>query len=54
MGLNNDFCYQIIKQVGNYEELYNRHLGPDTPYDVPRGLNSQWTMGGILYSPPFR
>jgi general L-amino acid transport system substrate-binding protein len=54
MGINNDFCYQIIKQVGNYEEVYNRHLGPDTPYDVPRGLNSQWTEGGILYSPPFR
>jgi general L-amino acid transport system substrate-binding protein len=54
MGLNNDFCYQVIKQVGNYEEIYNRHLGPDTVYDVPRGLNSQWTEGGLLYSPPFR
>jgi general L-amino acid transport system substrate-binding protein len=54
MGLNNDFCYQIIKQVGNYEEIYNRHLGPDTVYNVPRGNNSQWTEGGLLYSPPFR
>lgn len=54
MGLNNDFCYQVISQVGNYVEIYNRHLGPDTVYDVPRGLNSQWTAGGILYSPPFR
>jgi len=54
MGLNNDFCYQVIKQVGNYEEIYNRALGPDTPYDVPRGLNSPWTEGGLLYSPPFR
>jgi general L-amino acid transport system substrate-binding protein len=54
MGLNNDFCYQVIKQVGNYEEIYNRHLGPDTVFDVPRGLNSQWTDGGLLYSPPFR
>ena len=54
MGLNNDFCYQVIKQVGNYEEIYNRALGPDTPYDLPRGVNSQWTEGGILYSPPFR
>lgn len=54
MGLNNDFCYQVIKQVGNYEEIYNRALGPDTAYDVPRGLNSQWTEGGLLYSPPFR
>lgn len=54
LGLDNDFCYQIIKQVGNYEEIYNRALGPDTAYDVPRGLNSQWTDGGLLYSPPFR
>jgi general L-amino acid transport system substrate-binding protein len=54
MGLNNDFCYQVILQVGNYEEIYNRHLGPDTVYNVPRGLNSLWTDGGLLYSPPFR
>ncbi len=54
MGLNNDFCYQVIKQVGNYAEIYNRHLGPDTPYNVPRGVNSLWTDGGLLYSPPFR
>lgn len=54
MGLNNDFCYQVIKQVGNYAEIYNRNLGPDTPFNLPRGLNSQWTDGGLLYSPPFR
>ena len=54
MGLNNDFCYQVIKQVGNYGEIYDRALGPDTPYNLPRGLNSQWTDGGLLYSPPFR
>jgi general L-amino acid transport system substrate-binding protein len=54
MGLNNDFCYQVIKQMGNYEEIYNRHLGPDTVFNLPRGLNSQWTDGGLLYSPPFR
>jgi len=54
MGLNNDFCYQVIKQVGNYGEIYNRALGPDTVYNVPRGLNAQWTDGGLLYSPPFR
>jgi general L-amino acid transport system substrate-binding protein len=54
MGLENDWCYQVIKQVGNYAEIYNRNLGPDTPFDLPRGLNSQWTDGGLLYSPPFR
>lgn len=54
LGLNNDFCYQIIKQVGNYEEIYLRTLGPDTPFNLVRGVNSLWTEGGLLYSPPFR
>ncbi len=54
MGLSNDWCYQVIKQVGNYAEIYDRNLGPDTPFDLPRGLNKQWTDGGLLYSPPFR
>jgi general L-amino acid transport system substrate-binding protein len=54
MGLDNDFCVQVIKQVGNYGEIYNNNLGPDTPYNLPRGLNTQWTEGGLLYSPPFR
>jgi len=54
MGLNNDFCYQVIKQVGNYEDIYNRNLGPDTAAKLPRGVNTQWTEGGLLYSPPFR
>jgi general L-amino acid transport system substrate-binding protein len=54
MSLNNDFCYQVIKQVGNYGEIYNNNLGPDTPFNLPRGLNDLWTNGGLLYSPPFR
>ncbi len=54
MSLNNDFCYQIIKQVGNYGEIYDRNLGPDTPFDLPRGLNALYTEGGIQYAPPFR
>jgi general L-amino acid transport system substrate-binding protein len=54
LGLNNDFCYQIIKQVGNYGEIYDRNLGPDTPFDLPRGLNELYTDGGLMYSPPFR
>jgi general L-amino acid transport system substrate-binding protein len=54
MGLSNDWCYQVIKQVGNYAEIYDRNLGPNTPFNLPRGLNSLWTDGGLLYSPPFR
>lgn len=54
LGLNNDFCYQVIAQVGNYAEIYDRNLGPDTPFDLARGLNSLYTEGGLLYAPPFR
>jgi general L-amino acid transport system substrate-binding protein len=54
LGLSNDFAYNILKNVGNYEEVYNRSLGPDTPTYIPRGLNSLYTDGGLLYAPPFR
>lgn len=54
LNLSNDFCYQVIKQVGNYAEIFENNLGPDTPFKLPRGVNSQWTEGGLLYSPPFR
>ncbi|MDP1545749.1 MAG: amino acid ABC transporter substrate-binding protein [Anaerolineales bacterium] len=54
LGLNNDWGYNIIKLVGNYEEVYNRSLGPDTPTYIPRGYNSLYTEGGLLYAPPVR
>lgn len=54
LGLPNDFCYQVIKQVGNYADIYDRNLGPDTPFNVARGLNALYTDGGILYPVPFR
>ncbi|MCC6499029.1 MAG: amino acid ABC transporter substrate-binding protein [Anaerolineales bacterium] len=54
LGLTNDWAYNIIKLVGNYEEIYNRNLGPDTPTYIPRGYNSLYTDGGLLYAPPFR
>jgi len=54
LGLSNDWAYNILKEVGNYEEVYNRNLGPDTPTYIPRGLNSLYTDGGVLYAPPFR
>lgn len=54
LGLKNDFVVQIIKAVGNYGEVYDRHLGPDTVFDLDRGPNNLWTEGGLLYSPPFR
>ena len=54
LGLTNDFCARVIRHVGNYAEIYNRNLGPDTPFDLPRGLNALYTDGGIQYAIPFR
>lgn len=56
LGLNADWAYQVIKQVGNYSELYERNLGPDTALALERKgtLNELWTRGGLLYSKSFR
>lgn len=54
LGLSADFGYNIIKNVGNYGEMYNRNVGPGTPLDLERGLNALWTEGGIMYAPPVR
>jgi len=54
MGIENSFCADIIAQVGNYGEIFDRHLGAGTPFNLERGTNAQWTDGGLLYSPPFR
>jgi general L-amino acid transport system substrate-binding protein len=54
LGLPNDFMVNAIGQVGNYGEIWDRNLGPDTPFNLARGLNAQWDDGGLLYSMPFR
>jgi general L-amino acid transport system substrate-binding protein len=54
LGLPTDFAYNAITMVGNYGELFEKHIGVNTPLGLERGLNAQWTDGGILYSPPFR
>ncbi|MDM8531151.1 amino acid ABC transporter substrate-binding protein [Anaerolineales bacterium HSG25] len=54
VGLDDDFMINVIQQVGNYGEIYDRHLGPDTPFDLPRGQNTLYTEGGLMYAPPFR
>ncbi len=53
LGLSTDFVVQIIRHVGNYGEIFNRNLGPGTPFNMDRGPNELWTNGGLLYSPPF-
>lgn len=53
-GLDDEWGYRIIKQVGNYGEIFARNLGPDTRFRMSRGLNSLWRDGGLLYAPPLR
>jgi general L-amino acid transport system substrate-binding protein len=54
LGLDNSWAYNAIKAVGNYGEIYERHIGRNTPIGLDRGVNQLWNKGGILYAPPFR
>ncbi|MBZ0296324.1 MAG: transporter substrate-binding domain-containing protein [Anaerolineae bacterium] len=54
LGLPNNFMAPVIQQVGNYGEIYNRHLGPDSALPISRGLNALWQDGGSLNVPPWR
>ncbi len=54
LGLDEKFAYNIIKQVGNYGEVFERNVGVNTPLGIERGLNALWTNGGLMYSPPFK
>jgi general L-amino acid transport system substrate-binding protein len=51
LGLPTDFAYQVVKQVGNYGEIFERHLAP---LGLERGVNALWTDGGLMYAPPYR
>jgi general L-amino acid transport system substrate-binding protein len=53
LGLDERWAYRIVKQVGNYGEIFDRNLGKSSPLKLERGLNDLWTRGGLLYSPPF-
>ena len=54
LGLSSDWALNAIKAVGNYGEVFDRNIGPNTPIGLDRGLNALYKDGGILYSPPFR
>jgi general L-amino acid transport system substrate-binding protein len=54
IGLSNDWAVNIVKAVGNYGEIFNRNVGPDTPLKIERGVNNLWTNGGIQYGMPIR
>ncbi|MFO1113027.1 MAG: amino acid ABC transporter substrate-binding protein [Rhodospirillales bacterium] len=54
MGLDNKWAYNIIRTVGNYGESFERNVGMGSKLQLARGLNAQWTNGGLMYSPPIR
>lgn len=54
LGLPRDWAYQIVKNVGNYGEVFDRTLGMKSELKLSRGLNNLWTKGGLMYAMPFR
>ena len=54
LGLDERWAYNVIKAVGNYGEIFDRHLGAGSPLKVERGYNKLWTKGGLIYAPPIR
>jgi general L-amino acid transport system substrate-binding protein len=54
MGLTNDWVVRIVRQVGNYGEVFERNVGTGSPLKIDRGLNRLWNDGGLMYAPPIR
>jgi general L-amino acid transport system substrate-binding protein len=54
LGIEDTFMQDALTAVGNYGEIFDRHVGPDSPLGLERGLNALWTEGGIQYGMPFR
>jgi general L-amino acid transport system substrate-binding protein len=54
LGLPANFVVLALKAVGNYGEIFERNVGTGSLLKLERGLNRQWSQGGLLYSPPFR
>ena len=54
IGLDEEWVVNIVKGVGNYGEIFERNVGPNTPLKIARGVNALWKDGGIQYAPPIR
>jgi general L-amino acid transport system substrate-binding protein len=54
LGISNDWAVNIVKEVGNYGEVFDRNVGAGSALKLPRGLNNLWTKGGLQYAPPIR
>jgi general L-amino acid transport system substrate-binding protein len=51
LGLDKEWAYRVIKQVGNFEEIYNKNVGKDSNIKLDRGINNIWSKGGLHYAP---
>ena len=54
MGLDKNWMVNALKATGNYGEIFERNVGPNSPLKLPRGVNNLWNKGGIMYAPPVR
>lgn len=54
LGLDEEWAYRAIAAVGNYGEIFDRNVGPDTSLGLERGINDLWTRGGLMYAMPIR
>jgi len=54
LGLENDWVVKIVKGVGNYGEIFEKNIGAGSPLKISRGINAQWSKGGLQYAPPIR
>jgi general L-amino acid transport system substrate-binding protein len=54
LGLRPDWAYRVIREVGNYAEVFERNLGMSSPFAMERRQNALWTKGGLMYAPPVR
>ena len=54
LGLSEDWIYNIVKQVGNYGDIYEKSVGQGSPLKFARGINAPWSKGGVMYPLPLR
>ena len=54
LGLDRQWAVRIVQTTGNYGEMFERHVGQQSPLKLPRGLNRLWHQGGLMYAPPIR
>ena len=54
VGVDEKWMYNVVKQIGNYGDSFERNVGKATPLKLERGQNALWTQGGLIYAPPIR